>query len=126
MLPKPQNNTLDVARRFFELLTNQALPAADFVEDDVWMNVPTVLSFATGGRALPEGCRSLLGELSTAMGLKPAATETAIGAAIERSFGVCPFGNEALVQLARYIHEQRNGTFEVSNKPKGPSIKGEF
>lgn len=119
---------VEVARRFFCLLENRQIPADGFSEADVWMAMPALLSYAEQGRPLPPICGPLVVELAASMQLPAGASLPVIEAAIERSFGLCPFGSETVALLARYMREQRNGGLFQAQAPgrKGPNIKGEF
>lgn len=120
------NKAVDVARRFFELLLHRPFDKATFSEAEVWMNMPALLEYAEQGRGLPNSCLGLLSEFSSALGLPTGAPVPAIVAAVERSYGLCPYGEASVVLLARYIRQQRNGTFDTVVKKKGPSLGGEF
>ena len=115
----------DIGRRFFEALLGVQLDPA-FTNDDVWMYMPRLLELASANTPLPTLCLTLLGDLSLGLGLKAGAPVPDVMQAIERTFGACPFGNDDLLTLARYLREQRNGGFATLQVKKGPSIRGEF
>ena len=114
-----------IARRFFEALLLRELDP-DFDAESVWMYMPRVLQLADENLPLPEACVAVLGELSSAAGLKAGASVLDLVVALERTWGECPFGRDDLVKLARYLREQRNGGFSTATPKKGPSIRGEF
>lgn len=120
------STAVDVARRFFELLHRRSFDPESFSEADVWMNVPSLLDYAEGSLTLPNNCLGLLAELSGAMGLPSGASVPAVVAAVERNFGSCPYGEEAVQVLARYLRQQRNGAFDTVKKKRGPNLGGEF
>lgn len=115
----------DAARRFFEGLMGAPLEPFDGPEQ-VWDYMPRLLEFAQEKRPLPPLCLTLLGELSLAVGLRAGAPPQDVAGAIERTFGYCPMEREELQLIARYVWEQRNGSFTPHGKKKGPSLGGEF
>jgi len=115
----------DIARRFYEALFQLPIDPA-FTADDVWLWLPRLLQYADEGKALPGTCVALLGELALAGGVKPGATLPDVMVAVERTFGPCPHGSDALLKLARYLREQRNGGFSSADPRKGPSIRGMY
>lgn len=113
----------DTARRFFEALLNVSIEPG-FSAEDVWMYMPRLLDFAERNQPLPTMCLTLLGDLASR--LKAGASVPDVMQAIERAWGPCPYGNDELLKLARYVREQRNGDFSSEAPKKGPSIRGEF
>jgi hypothetical protein len=113
----------DTARRFFEALLKVSIPEG-FSADDVWMYMPRLFDFAAQNQPLPTVCLTLLEDLASR--LKAGASVIDVMQAIERAWGPCPYGNDELLKLARYIREQRNGDFSTAGPKKGPSIRGEF
>ena len=117
---------VDAARRFFELVEGEALEPEWFIEQSVWSHVPHLLELAGKGQNLPARCMPLLGELTNKLGIPPGADPPLIMAAIQQAFGPSPFSFEATEAAARYLRQQRNGSFTEPLKKRGPSIKGEF
>jgi hypothetical protein len=117
---------VDAARRFFEVVQGEALEPEWFIEQSVWSHVPHLLELAGKGLNLPAPCMPLLAELTTKLGIPPGSDTPLILAAIVSAFGPSPFSPEATEAAARYLRQQRNGTFSAPVKKRGPSIKGEF
>lgn len=114
----------ELARRFYEVLLSTPIDP-HFTADDMWLYLPRLLAWADEGRTLPPTCLALLGDLALAAGVKTGASLPDVIVAVERTFGPCPHGPDAVLTLARYLREQRNGGFTTA-KRKGPSIRGMY
>lgn len=119
------SSVIDATRRFFALFLKQELPADMFSESDVWLYAPALIEWADARKPLPPDVAALLPQLSTAMDLPIGAPAALVAQVMEQHFGPCPFGPQTLLRFAEYLRQQRNGTFSVMPKRRGPNLTGE-
>jgi hypothetical protein len=115
----------ELVRRFFEVLLKVSIDP-NFTADDVWTYAPRLLQDADDDKPIPQAGLVLMGELSQRLGLRAGASVPDVMVAAERAFGPCPYGQEELLKLVKYLRQQRNGAFSSVKPKKGPSIRGEF
>ena len=101
---------LDTVRRWFEIIEVQLIDADSFSAFEVWLHAQKIVDMASEGKDLPDAALSVLSEIGERMGVPVGSPPAVIGNALEQHFGQCPYGQEVLDHLTRYLQSQINGS----------------
>jgi hypothetical protein len=111
------DKVLATLRRLLLVMGARPVNARAFTKDRAYEIVPHLLERAQAGRNLPEAARQVLQDLASACQIAPGAELDQMVRGIERALGPPP-NPEQLLELARYLMGQVNGSF--LERPRNP------
>jgi hypothetical protein len=115
---------LDSVRRWFEIIEVQLIDPDSFSAFEVWLHAQKVIDLASAGKDLPNAALSVLTEIGERLGVAVGSPPAVLGNALEQHFGQCPYGQEVLDLLTRYLRSQINA-FKDPVARKGPDLSGD-